>query len=143
MTHLAHRVWSLLTCAARTFVQIDGAQRAGAIAHYAFFSLFPLIILSVAIATAFVDRDQAAMQIIAFVQSFIPVGDEKQSYIFDTVAGVVKARGPAGTVAFVLLAWAAMRFFGTLIRATNRAWASRHTIGGGCLSRALSFSPSL
>jgi uncharacterized BrkB/YihY/UPF0761 family membrane protein len=123
MAHPAHRVWSLLARAARTFIQIDGAQRAGAIAHYAFFSLFPLIILSVAVATAFVDRHRAATQIIAFVQFFVPVGDEKQRCIFDTIAGVVKARGPAGTVSFVLLTWAAMRFLATLIRATNRAWS--------------------
>jgi Ca2+-transporting ATPase len=116
------RILALLAQAAKTFAQIDGAQRAGAIAHYAFFSLFPLIILFVAIATVFIDRDQAATQVIGFVQSFVPVGADKHGYIFDTIAGVVKARRHASGLAFLLLGWAAMRFFATLIRGINRAW---------------------
>lgn len=51
-----------------------------------------------------------------------------QSHIFDTIAGVVQARGQAGAVAFVMLVWTSMQFFTTLICATNRAWgAERHS----------------
>ena len=116
------RVWVILVSALKNFLRIDGAQWAGAFAHYAFFALFPLIILFVTLASIFVDRDQAGTQIIAFVETYVPIGDEKQSYIFDTIAGVINARAPASAVAFVMLAWAVMRFFATLIRATNRAW---------------------
>jgi len=118
------KVLAPVLAAVKTFARIDGAQHAGAFAHYAFFSLFPLIILFVAIASVFIDRDPAATQIITIVQTFVPIGSEKQSYIFDTIAGVVKARRQAGVVAFLLLVWAAMRFFATLIRATNRAWGA-------------------
>ena len=111
--------------AVKTFARIDGAQHAGAFAHYAFFSLFPLIILFVAIASVFIDRNRAVTQIIALVQTFVPIGSEKQSYIFDTIAGVMKARRQAGVVASFLLVWAAMGFFATLIRATNRAWGAQ------------------
>ena len=45
-----------------------------------------------------------------------------QSYIFGTIAGVVKARGQVGTVAFLILVWVAIQCFTTLICATNRAW---------------------
>ena len=45
-----------------------------------------------------------------------------QSTIFDTIAGVIKARGQASVLAFLMLIWAAMGFFATLIRATNQAW---------------------
>jgi Ca2+-transporting ATPase len=97
-------------------------QLAAAFAHYAFFSLFPLIILVVTIASVFIDRDRAGTEIVAYVENYFPIGGEKQSYIFDTIKGVVKARGQAGIVAFVMLVWAAMQFFTTLICATNRAW---------------------
>jgi len=45
-----------------------------------------------------------------------------QRYIFATIAGVIKARGQAGAVAFLILIWAAIQCFTTLIYATNRAW---------------------
>lgn len=119
---VTRRVSAILGHALKTFWQIDGAQWAGAFAHYAFFALFPLIILFVSLASIFVDRDRAGTQIIGFVETYVPIGNEKQGYIFDTIAGVIDARAPASAVAFVMLAWAVMRFFATLIRATNRAW---------------------
>jgi len=124
VTNLTRKAWAILIRAARIFVRIDGAQRAGAIAHYAFFSLFPLIILLVATASVFIDRDRAAMRIIGLIQTFVPMNSTKQSYILDTLAGVIKARKQAGVVAFLLLGWTAANFFATLIGATNRAWGA-------------------
>lgn len=118
------RGWAILCLAVKTFARIDGEQWAGAFAHFAFFSLFPLIVLFVTVASAFIDRDRAGNEIIAYVETYIPIGGEKQSYIFDTIAGVVSARGQAGTVAFLMLVWAAMQSFATLISATNRAWGA-------------------
>jgi Ca2+-transporting ATPase len=108
--------------ALKKFLQMNGSQSAAAFAHYAFFSLFPLIILFVAIASTFFDRARAGMEVIAYVETYIPISGEMQSYIFDTIFGVVKARGQASAVASVMLIWAGMQFFTTLICATNRAW---------------------
>jgi len=127
MIDSARKAWQTFVLAWKCFTRIDGAQRAAAIAHYAFFSLFPLTILFVAIASVFVDRDRAAAQIIDFVQRFASTADRQHNYVFDTLAGVVKARKQAGAIAFLLLGWAAMRFFATLIRATNRAWDAEAT----------------
>jgi len=118
------RVLAIVIAAIKTFARIDGAQHAAAFAHYAFFSVFPLIILIVAIASVFIDRDRAATQIVTVVQTFVPLGAERQSYIVDTLVGVVKARRQAGVVSSFLLVWAAMGLFATLIRATNRAWGA-------------------
>ena len=118
----SRRVWSILGIAVNKFIQIDGQEWAGAFAHYAFFSLFPLIIVFVTIASIFVDRDHAGAEIIAYIETYIPIGQDEHKFIFDTVGGVVRSRGQASAVAFLMLAWAAMRFFSTLIRATNRAW---------------------
>lgn len=115
-------VWSTLGAAVNKFMQIDGEEWAGAFAHYAFFSLFPSIIFFVTIASIFVDRDRAGTQIIAYIEAYIPIGQDEHKFIFDTVGSVVKVRGQASVVAFIMLAWASMRFFSTLIRATNRAW---------------------
>jgi Ca2+-transporting ATPase len=106
---------------------MDGAQSAAAFAHYAFFSLFPLIILIVTIASAFIDRDRAGTEVIAYVEIFGPLNGEMQSTIFDTIAGVIKARGEASVLASLMLIWAAMGIFATLFRATNQAWGGVET----------------
>ncbi|WP_340123612.1 HAD-IC family P-type ATPase [Methylobacter svalbardensis] len=115
-------VWAILWLALKKFSQIDGAQSAAAFAHYAFFSLFPMIILIVTIASAFIDRDRAGTEVIAYIETYVPINGEMQNTIFDTIAGVIKARGQAGVLAFLMLIWAAMGFFATLIRVTNQAW---------------------
>ncbi len=119
---ISHRIWAVVRSAMYRFDGIDGTQWAGAFAHFAFFALFPLIVLSVSIASMFVDRSAAGIEIIAYVETFIPIDGDNQSYIFDTVSGVIAERGQASLFALLLLAWAGLGFFSTLIRATNRAW---------------------
>jgi Ca2+-transporting ATPase len=119
------RIWSSLYLAAKKFSRIDGAQRAGAFAFYAFFALFPLIVLLVTVASVFIDKGRAETKVIAYVESYIPISGEMQHLIFDTVGGVIDARGEAGVVAILMLAWAAIQFFTTLIFTTNRAWGTK------------------
>ncbi|MBN2569400.1 MAG: YihY/virulence factor BrkB family protein [Deltaproteobacteria bacterium] len=121
---VTRRIWAIFCTAVKKFLRIDGVHWAGAFAFNAFFSLFPLIILFVTIASAFVDRDRAGKEIIAYMESYVPISGEKQSYIFDTIAGVVEERGQAGVVAFLILVWVVIQSFTTLICATNRAWGT-------------------
>jgi uncharacterized BrkB/YihY/UPF0761 family membrane protein len=48
-----------------------------------------------------------------------------QSYIFDTIAGVIKVRRQAGAVSLLILVWVVLQAFTTLISATNRTWGVR------------------
>lgn len=114
--------WPILCHSANTFSEINGTQSAGAFAHYAFFSLFPLVILFATITSAFIDRNSAETAVIEYVQTYIPITGDMQSYIFDTISGVVKARGQASAMALIMLVWSALQFFSTLITATNEAW---------------------
>ncbi len=116
------RVWAIFRLAVNKFLGIDGTEWAGAFAFNAFFSLFPLMVLLVTISSAFIDRDRAATEVIAYVQMYVPISRDMQSYIFDTFAGVIKARGQAGVVAFFILVWVTLQCFITLVSATNRAW---------------------
>jgi YihY family inner membrane protein len=114
--------WRILCLAIKRFSVMDGKQSAAAFAHYAFFSLFPLIILFVSVASVFIDRQQASAQLIDMVKSYIPLSGEMQRGIFDTLGGVVNSRGQAGSLALLVLIWSAMQFFTTLISSTNQAW---------------------
>jgi uncharacterized BrkB/YihY/UPF0761 family membrane protein len=55
----APRVWAIFSLAMKKFSRIDGAQWGGAFAFHTFFSLFPLMVLLVTIASCFIDRDRA------------------------------------------------------------------------------------
>jgi YihY family inner membrane protein len=116
------RVWATLYLAVKKFWQIDGVQWAGAFAFNAFFSLFPLVVLFVTIASVFINGDRAGQEIIAYLERIVPINGEMQHYIFDTIAGVINARGQVGVIAFLLLVWVALQCFITLISATYRAW---------------------
>ncbi|MEI7482869.1 MAG: YihY/virulence factor BrkB family protein [Elusimicrobiota bacterium] len=118
------RVWTILRLAADRFFFIDGAQRAGAFAFSAFFSLFPLIILFVTIASVFISYDTAGKAVIGYAERYVPLSGEMQRYIFDTIVGVVKARSKASATAFLMLLWAAPQFFTTLVTSANRAWGT-------------------
>jgi len=118
------RVWAIVCLAVKKFLRIDGAQWAGAFAFNAFFSLFPLMVLLVTIASFVVDRDRAGKAVIAYVESYVPMSGEMQRHVVDTIGGVIKARERAGAVAFLILVWAALQCFTTLICATNRAWGT-------------------
>lgn len=116
--------WTILRLAVKKFFQIDGSQWAEAFAYNAFFSLFPLMILLVTFASTFTDWDSAGTAIIGYIEGFVPLSGEMQEYIFNTIAGVMKTRGQASVVAFLILVWVTIQCFTTLIYATNRAWGS-------------------
>ncbi len=122
LVRIARRPWSITWLTINKFIGIDGAQWASAFAFNAFFALFPLIVLFVTIASSMIDRDRAGRDVIAFVETYVPINGEMQRYIFDTIAGVVKAREQMGAAAFLILIWATLQGFTALICAINRAW---------------------
>lgn len=118
----SRRVWTVACLSAKRFMQIDGTQWASSFAFNAFFSLFPLFILFVILASFFVDRESAVQAIIAYVEGYVPLNGEMRAQIFEAITGVIRAREKAGLVATLILVWAALRCFNTLVRVTNRAW---------------------
>jgi YihY family inner membrane protein len=122
MNKITKRVTGILHLAARKFFLIDGGQRAAAFAFYAFLSLFPLIILLVTVASAFLSPDKASQYIFAYIGNYVPLSDEIKRHIFNTIYGVIKAHKQVGVIAFIGLVWGSMQFLSALIRATNRAW---------------------
>ena len=116
------QVWTIVLLAFKKFLRIEGLQWAGAFSFNMFLSLFPLIVLFVSIASNFINRDRAGIEIISYIEGYIPISGEMHNYIFNTISGVINAREQAGLVAFVILVWASLQCFITLIVAANRAW---------------------
>ncbi len=116
------RVWTVLLLAGRKYLSIDGSQRAAALAFNALFAMFPIIILVVSAASAFVDRAAAGEALIAYFRNYVPINDEIKDRILRSFFGFFEVRRRAGAAASILLVWAALQFFSNLIRSTNRAW---------------------
>jgi YihY family inner membrane protein len=110
--------------ALKNFFNIDGSQRAASFAYYALFSIFPLLALTVAIASFFVDQDQAADAVTGFIRSYAPLNEKMNRHIFNTLVGMAEVRGQIMFIAPLFFGAAAFRFLNVLIRAVNRAWGT-------------------
>ncbi|HEY8219142.1 MAG TPA: HAD-IC family P-type ATPase, partial [Methylobacter sp.] len=118
----AHAAETTFSLAVKIFLQMDGPTSAAAFSYYAFFSLFPLIVVSLPIASFFIDLERAGTEIIAYIEAYVPVSGELQRYIFGIIRGGVKVQGPAGAIALLVLVWSATQLFSTLASASRRAW---------------------
>lgn len=72
-------------------------------------------------ASTFVDWERAGKEVIACMESYVPISGEMQWHLFDTIAGVIQVREEAGTIALLILVSVALQCFTTLTCATNRA----------------------
>ena len=126
---LVRRVWrggAIAWRAAQKFDETDGEQRAASFAYYAFFSMFPLILLLITIGTTFLGpKADAASKIIAYVSTQIPLEEQDMKTVITTIDGVVASRKSAGIIAIAVLAWTSLRFFQALVRGVNRAWGTK------------------
>lgn len=125
--------WNVIWRAITKYTETDGEQRAASFAYYAFFSIFPMILLLVSAAAMFFDNEEkAAKVVINIVGSYIPVEPVRSdgaatqaNWFLHVVEGVIRNRQKAGLVAFGLLAWSAVRFFQSLVRGVNKAWGTK------------------
>jgi Ca2+-transporting ATPase len=115
-------LWRALT----KYNETDGEQRAASFAYYAFFALFPLILLFITIGTSFLgSQDHTTSKIISYVSQYIPLESQDSQIVATTIKGFVRSRKSAGFIAFGVLIWTAMKFFQALVHGVNRAWGTK------------------
>ncbi|HWL54412.1 MAG TPA: YihY/virulence factor BrkB family protein [Chthoniobacteraceae bacterium] len=116
--------WKILKRTVMKYIETDGELRAASFAYYAFFALFPLMLLFVSIGSWVVSgsEEEVTTTILSVVDQYIPVSDDGENVIALTIQGVVKSRGAAGVVALLALTWSALRFFQALVQGINHAW---------------------
>lgn len=85
-----------------------GPVLAAALAFYAAFSLFPLLLGLISVAAMFVSREQAQDLVFEYSRALIA---SQREFLVGTVAGVVEARGALGLLAVVLLLWSGKNLF--------------------------------
>jgi YihY family inner membrane protein len=120
------RTWTNLVRAIARYGEVNGEQCAASFAYYAFFSLFPLILLVVAIGTLFVsDREQAARRLVIQIEAYMPLQQGDRDVVMNTVEGVIRHGWGAGILGFLTLVWSSLRFFQALVLGINRAWGAK------------------
>jgi membrane protein len=109
----------------KEYGQDDVADLAAALAFAAFFSIFPLILFLVSLASFILDPNSAREFVISKLPN-IQQGGQDANFLSKTVTDIVASRG-AGTgiaaiVGLISLLMSASGVFGTLQKAINRAW---------------------
>lgn len=104
----------------KSFSEAQAAEAAAGLAYYALFSIFPLLLFFVSLATSFLE-DAAVQEIIArFVEESVPV--YFQDLIKSNIEQVLAARGSVQLISMIGLLWAASAVFTVLTHNIDRAW---------------------
>jgi membrane protein len=119
-----HGWLGMLVGAAREALKPDSAITAAAIAYFALFSLFPLTLLSIAIASfnlgPLLDQ-QLAVQRLEFVAPALG------QLLGKNIDEIIRARGPVTIVALVGLTWTASTIFFILTQTLNGIWSHKRS----------------
>lgn len=119
-----HYLWRLLRETATIYSRIAGGENAAAFAYYALFSLVPLVALLLTIGSYFLPSDM----VVTVIHRFVPLGEDQQELLWSMVNGLEKARGGVSIVSIVILIWASLRFFHSLVLSINYAWGTRRLV---------------
>jgi membrane protein len=114
-------LWRLLRETAAIYGRINGAESAASFAYYALFSLVPLVALLLTLGSYVFPADSVTEAI----RRFVPMGEDQQTLLWNMVHGLEKARGSVSIVSVLILTWASLRFFHSLVLSINHAWGTR------------------
>lgn len=92
---------------------------AASICYFAFFALFPLILGTIALASAFIDPAKASAMVLRYAQQAMP---GQSDFLAGTVQGIIAARGALGAFAAITLLWSAKNIFQTLALSLELVW---------------------
>lgn len=97
----------------------DTGMVASSIGYYTLFSLFPLVLLSVAIASLWVDPRVVESEIMLRLEFIVP---GLQALLGQNIESIVNARAPITGIAVLILLWTASNIFTALTRAMDMIW---------------------
>lgn len=116
------RTWKLVERTVAEFFGDRCPQLAAAMSYYALFSLFPLVIVSVAAFGVIVGQEEAQRRVIELLADAVPVMDGSRAELERAVGGVAGHAGTFGLVGFAGLLFSASGLVGAIRNALNTAW---------------------
>jgi membrane protein len=119
-----HGLLGILVCAAREALKPQSAVTAAAIAYFAVFSIFPLTLLSIAIASFSLG---SLMDQHLIVQKLEFIAPALSQLLGKNIDEIIRARGPVTGVALVGLIWSASTIFYMLTSSLNEIWGIKRS----------------
>ena len=100
----------------------DAKDLGAAIAYYAFFSVFPLLVGMIAVSGFFLDSPSVQQTVFDAVEEAFPGSG---AFVEENLETVVTSRGTLSLLGVIGLLWSGSAGFGAVTRAVNRAWGTR------------------
>ncbi len=101
------------------FGEARGSEAAASLAYYAFFSIFPMLLVFIAVGSFFVDQDVVQSQLVSLLTGVLPGAQE---VIIANIERVLELRGAVTFLALLTLTWSAISVFDILAKNINRAF---------------------
>jgi membrane protein len=109
---------TIFSDAIESFTRVRAAQASAALAYYAFFSLFPLMLVLVAVGSLLLVNNPL-QHILDMITKVLPIS---RSLIETNIQRVLQLRGPVGVIGLVTLIWSASGGLAALVNNINLAW---------------------
>lgn len=113
------RMRRVLHDALREFLREDSLTVSASIAYYSILSLFPLMLLFVAMSGLYIKHGELSRQLAVVLERYLPM---KPDFIMRNLAAISRSYGRVSLISFLLLLWSSSGMFLPLERAMNRAW---------------------
>ena len=124
------RIWRFAKNVVNGWLEADAFSLAATLAYYAIFSIAPLLLLSIVIASFVVDRTAAVERLTGELISLIgPTGSDAIKQMLDA-AGTAQTESWSGITGLLVLLFAATGFVGSLQNALDRIWQAPPAPGG-------------
>jgi len=112
-------VLEIIRRALQRYSQTRGSEAAASLAYYAFFSIFPLLLVIIVVGSFFVDSEVVQAQLLNLFQGILPGAEE---LILTNIDRVIRLRGAVTFFALISLVWSATSVFNILAKNINRAF---------------------
>lgn len=119
-------IWNFLVHIYNRVFDTRVLEAAAAIAYYAIFSFFPLILFIVAFNASFLQSAEVQQQILNFVENYMPGSED---LVRANIRHLIHSSGTMGIMGTVVLLWSATLVFAGFSQNINLAWTnatSRH-----------------
>jgi membrane protein len=121
LNEMSGGVLEIIRSAIDRFSQERGSEAAASLAYYAFFSIFPMLLVIIVVGSFFVDRDVVQMQLLNILEGVLPGAEE---IIIANIDQVLQLRGAVTFIALISLTWSATSVFNNIAKNINRAFPS-------------------
>lgn len=120
VNQLSGNRFSILENAVKTFTEKQAAQASASLAYYSIFSIFPLLLVFIAVGSYFIDAKQVFDVVTEFIQQALPIS---RQIINENLQSILETRGTAGIISILTLLWSASGMFTSLAYNINLAWS--------------------